>query len=71
MEDVVSLAWEIYLSLLGWSVEEGERKQDSSKERDRWCEIQRKQKGNSRIDGEERRRSEGGKQKGKEKTSQH
>lgn len=39
MEDVVSLACEIYLSLLGWSAEEGKKK--GTKKRDRWCEIKR------------------------------
>lgn len=37
MEDVVSLACEIYLSLLGWSVEEG--KKEGRKVRDRWYEM--------------------------------
>lgn len=50
MEDVVSLTWEIYLSLLGWSVEEG--KKEGRKERDRWYEIKRNWKGRSKIDWE-------------------
>lgn len=47
MEDVVSLAGEIYLSLLGWSVEKGKKKKA---EKDRWCEIKRNSKGRSKID---------------------
>lgn len=47
MEDVVSLAGEIYLSLLGWSVEKVKKKKA---EKDRWCEIKRNSKGRSKID---------------------
>lgn len=46
MEDVVSLAGEIYLSLLGWSVEKGKKKKA---ERDRWREVKRNSKGRSKI----------------------